>query len=277
MNCLIQIKEAENSFTSTEKNIAEYILEHSADIPYYSAQILAKKSKTSAAAVIRFSKKLGYKGFSELKMSLASSKQNEEENIDIVVEETDDLTTLIQKLCQLNTTTVAKTYQMINANVLQNAINLIKKADTVYLFGVGSSAIVANDLSIKLIRIGKKAISNSDIHVQVTFTECIKKNDVAIFISYSGKTNGLTDAAKKLKQNQIPMISITQNSNNIIAKNASINLFIPLEENELRIGAISSRTASLIVTDLLYYGVFRHNLAENKDKILRTKTMAYNI
>lgn len=271
MNCLVQIKESENSFTQTEKHIAKYIIDHASEIPYYSAQVLAQKTETSPAAVIRFSKKLGFKGFSELKIGLASSGQNQEENIDTVVQETDDLKTLIQKCCQLNTSTVEKTYQLINDKILQQAIDLVRKAHTVYLFGVGSSAIVANDLSIKLLRIGKKAIFNSDIHVQLTFAECMKKNDLAIIISYSGKTAGLVDIAKELKQAHIPIIAITQNSNNGISKNADISLFVPLEENELRIGAISSRNASLIVTDLLYYGVFKQNLDKNKERLLKTR------
>ena len=76
MNCLVQIREAQKSYTTTEKIIAEYILEHAHDILNDSAQELGKKTQTSAAAVIRFSKKLGYKGFSDLKISLAGSQQN---------------------------------------------------------------------------------------------------------------------------------------------------------------------------------------------------------
>ena len=273
MNCLVQIREAQKSYTTTEKIIAEYILGHAHDILNDSAQELCKKTQTSAAAVIRFSKKLGYKGFSDLKISLAGSQQNEEENIDAVLEVTDDLSTLIHKCCQLNISTVQKTYQMINEKNLQQAIEYIIDAQTVYLFGVGSSAIVAYDFSQKLIRIGKKAIYNSDIHVQMTFAESMRPNDVAIFISYSGMTTGLTGMAKKLKSDGIPCISITQNSKNIVAKNATVNLFVPLEEKEIRIGAISSRTASLVMTDLLYYGVYKNDLQDNKDKLLETKNL----
>ena len=271
MNCLVQIKEAQKSYTSTEKIIAEYILEHTHEILNDSAQQLGEKSQTSAAAVIRFSKKLGYKGFSDLKISLARSSQNEEEDIDTVLEETDDLTTLIHKACQLNISTVQKTYQMINEVQLQKAIEYMINAKTIYLFGVGSSAIVAYDFSQKLLRIGKKAIYNTDIHVQMTFVESMTKDDVAIFISYSGMTTGLTGMVKKLKNDSIPCISITQNSKNIVAKNATVNLFVPLEEKEMRIGAISSRTASLVVTDLLYYGVYKYDLKNNKNRIYESK------
>ena len=180
---------------------------------------------------------------------------------------------LIHKACQLNVSTVQKTYQMINEAHLQKAIDYIINAKTIYLFGVGSSAIVAYDFSQKLLRIGKKAIYNTDIHVQMTFAESMTKDDVAVLISYSGMTTGLTGMAKKLKEDGIPSLSITQNSNNIVAKNAMVNLFVPLEEKEVRIGAISSRTASLVVTDLLYYGLYKYDLENNKNKLYETKNL----
>lgn len=273
MNCFVQIKEFEKSFTVTEKEIARYILDHTHDVLNYSAQTLAEKTKTSPAAVIRFSKKLGYSGFSELKVNLALSQKNSDEDIETVVEETDSLATLIDKCCRLNMMTVHKTYQMINESQLYNAIELIEHADTVYLFGVGSSSIVAYDLSQKLIRIGKKAIYNTDIHIQMTFSESMTKNDVGIFISYSGLTKGLVGMAKKLHNEGISTISITQKSNNLIAKNSDIQFYVPLEERQIRIGAISSRTASLVVTDLLYYGVYKYDLENNKRKLLETKNL----
>ncbi len=272
MNCLVQIKEAQNSYTATEKMIAKYILEHTQDVLNYSAQLLGEKSETSAAAVIRFSKKLGYKGFSELKMSLAKSKQTEDDNdIDVILNSEDDITSIVDKCCRLNMNTVLKTYQMIHIDALNNAIDCIYKANTVYLFGVGGSSIVAQDLSQKLIRIGKKVIYNSDIHVQMTFAESMKKEDVGLFISYSGNTKGLVDMMKYLHEKSIPTISITQHSKNSLTKYANICLYVPVEEKELRIGAISSRISTLVMTDLLYYGLFKHDLDENREKLVETR------
>ena len=57
MNGFVRIREFEESYTSTEKLIAKYILEHGNEILNYSAQILGEKTNTSAAAIIRFSKK----------------------------------------------------------------------------------------------------------------------------------------------------------------------------------------------------------------------------
>lgn len=277
MNCLVQIKEAQNSYTSTEKLIADYILEHTQDVLNFSAQQLGDESQTSAAAVIRFSKKIGYKGFTEMKMSLAQSQQTNHDEIDIIINASDDISTLVDKCCRMNMSTVLKTYQLISEQYLQTAIEMLIEADVIYLFGVGGSAIVATDLQQKLIRIGKKVIYNDDLHVQMTFAESMTDQDVAIFISYSGTTKGLVDMAKLLKSKKINVISITQYTQNPIGKSSTVNLVVPCEEKSIRLGAISSRISSLVMTDLLYYGVFKDDLDRNKQKLIESRKIVSEI
>lgn len=91
-----------------------------------------------------------------------------------------------------------ETYQLINVSDLENAINLLCNASTIYLFGVGGSSVIANDIEQKLIRIGKKVIYNNDLHIQMTFTQSMTKDDTALIISYSGTTAGLVDISKIL-------------------------------------------------------------------------------
>lgn len=273
MNGFVRIREFEESYTSTEKLIAKYILEHGNEILNYSAQILGEKTNTSAAAIIRFSKKIGFKGFSDLKMNLAQSHSNEQHDldVDIIFNENDDMISLVDKGCRLNMNTVLKTYQLINVSELENAINLLCNASTIYLFGVGGSSVIANDIEQKLIRIGKKVIYNNDLHIQMTFTQSMTKGDTALIISYSGTTAGLVDISKILVEKNIPYISITQINQNLISKNSTVALRVPSEEKELRIGAVSSRISSFVITDLLYYGVFKKNFDKNKDNLIDSR------
>ena len=273
MNGVVRIREFEESYTSTEKLIAKYILEHGNEILNYSAQTLGEKTNTSAAAIIRFSKKIGFKGFSDLKMNLAQSHSNEQHDleVDIIFNENDDMTSLVDKGCRLNMNTVLKTYQLINISDLEKAINLLCEASTIYLFGVGGSSVIANDIEQKLIRIGKKVIYNNDLHIQMTFTQSMTKDDVALIISYSGTTTGLVDISKILVEKNIPYISITQINQNFISKNSTVALRVPSEEKELRIGAVSSRISSFVITDLLYYGVFKKNFDKNKDNLIDSR------
>ena len=74
-----------------------------------------------------------------------------------------------------------------------------------------------------------------------------------------------------MKKN-IPYISITQiNSKILYQKNSTVALRVPSEEKELRIGAVSSRISSFVITDLLYYGVFKKNFDKNKDNLIDSR------
>ena len=210
-------------------------------------------------------------------MSLASSKQTQESDIDVIINSNDDITTIVDKCCRLNMNTVLKTYQMIHMDSLIKAIEQIHNSHTIYLFAVGGSAVVAQDFSQKLIRIGKKVIFNADLHVQMTFAESMTTEDVGVFISYSGKTKGIVDMIKYLSDRNIPTISITQYSKNLIAKRSGICLYVPVEEQAIRIGAISSRIASLVMTDLLYYGLLKYDLNGNRDKLVETRGLVSKI
>ena len=74
MNAYLRIEEYNDSYTTTEKLIADYILQN--DILQDSAQVLGEKTKTSAAAIIRLSRKIGFKGFSLLKKKITRSRFN---------------------------------------------------------------------------------------------------------------------------------------------------------------------------------------------------------
>ena len=259
MNAYLRIKEYNDSYTATEKLIAEYILEN--DILQDSAQALGEKTNTSAAAIIRFSKKIGFKGFSDLKMNLAqSTKEEKQQEVDLIFEPEDNISTLVEKGCRLNMNTVLKTYQLINIDTLEVSIDLLNNASTIYLFGVGGSSVI-----------GKKVIYNADLHVQMTFTQSMDQNDAALIISYSGSTTGLVDVARVLHEKQIPIISITQINANPISKLSTYSLKVPSEEKALRIGAVSSRISSFVITDLLYYGVFKKNFEEHKKNLIDSK------
>ena len=269
MNAYLRINEYNDSYTATEKLIAEYILEN--DILQDSAQALGEKTNTSAAAIIRFSKKIGFKGFSDLKMNLAQSTKEEKQEVDLIFEPEDNISTLVEKGCRLNMNTVLKTYQLINIDTLEESIDLLNNASTIYLFGVGGSSVIGLDIYQKLMRIGKKVIYNADLHVQMTFAQSMDQNDAALIISYSGSTTGLVDVARVLHEKQIPVISITQINSNPISKLSTYSLKVPSEEKALRIGAVSSRISSFVITDLLYYGVFKKNFEEHKKNLIDSK------
>lgn len=278
MSCIYKIKEAQASFTSTEKIIADYILENQDKVIEKSAQELGVITNTSAAAWIRFSKRLGYKGLTAMKVDIAKTSGQEDENFDLIIEESDTIDVLIKKVNQMSVQHINKTYKLLNVQMLQNAINCINNADKIYLTGIGGSGIVCLDLLQKFTRIDKDVIYHEDPHVLMARIAHIKPNDVLIAISYSGETKIVNTAAEYAKKNNTPVIAITQyNIRSTLSSIADIKLYTPIVEKELRLGAISSRNSALSLIDLIYYGITKLDLEKSKNNLVKTRSFIHEL
>ena len=256
MSCIIRINEARPILTDTEIEIADFILENKSDVINDSTQTLAQKTMTSPAAIIRFSKKIGFSGFSQLKIELAKDLSNDSMEFDNLLDPNESMDSLLKKAYQSNIQTIEKTYGLIDSRVIERVVQEIISCRNIYLFGIGGSGTVCEDFQHKLLRIGKTSIYYADTHLQLTVVPNMQKDDLAFFISYSGKTKEIVTAAKWA---------------NDLGKLADMVITIPIEEKELRIGATSSRLSSLIVIDLLYYAIARHDKEETHKRIVDTR------
>lgn len=278
MSCLFKIKEAGALFTSTEQRIAEYILQNPEKVVEESAQELARESDTSPAAWIRFSKKLGYKGLPALKMDLAKDDKENDDLYHVLIEEKDSIETMVRKVQKISRNILEQTYKLLNTDELNAAIQYLLQASNIYLVGIGGSGVVCTDMMQKLTRLHRSVIYHEDAHVLLARIAHITPEDVLVAISYSGETNLVNAAVKYAKKNGTPVIAITQyNVRSTLAKEADVKLYMPLEEKELRLGAILSRNASLILTDLIYYGIAKENVEQTKQDLVKTRELLHEV
>lgn len=272
MSCLYKIKSCEN-LTKTEEKLSQYIIENVNGIIYDSIQDIAAKTNTSPAAVIRFSKKLGYNGFSELKLDLAKDNTEEIPLFSEKICEKDSLKTIVKKSMLSDTSAVEQTYKLLRIETLNNAVQAMKRAKRIYLFGISSSGICCYDLAQKLSRVGYDVVFYNDFHMQLAATTYITKDDVALAVSYSGNTKEINVAMEHAKAQGATTISITQFIKSPLLKFSDLILYVPSQENDLRLGAVSSRNASLILTDLLYLGMITGELEECKKNLIASRSL----
>lgn len=271
MSCIYKIREGMPSYTETENRIADYLLQHSSESVLSSAQSLGEQIGVSPSAVIRFSHKLGYRGFTALKVDLARDNPTEITNFDDMIDENDSMETVVKKAENLNKMLQNQAYRLINVEALGKAVDVLLNCNNIYLFGVSGSGIVCMDLMEKLTRINRMAVYHNDFHDQLAAAAHMTAQDAAIAVSYGGKTHEVNTAMQYAKEIGAKTIAITQFKKSQLAKLADILLYIPTNERELRLGAIASRNASLIVTDLLYLGLAKNKIDRTKDYLVKTK------
>ncbi len=182
---LVPIIEKYSSFTKGEQQIADYILNNPEEALSKTASELASASHTSSAAIVRFSRKIGYDGYSDMKVGLAkyfSDRQHFEK--DMIIQANDSYENCANKLItQIVAGMQLNCKNHIDYRVLSRVIAAINQASCVYLLGIGSSANVALDLQQKLLRINKRAFFLQDSQINLLSTITITKDDVVVAFS----------------------------------------------------------------------------------------------
>src|SRR6187549_1343997 len=55
-----------DEFSRSQKDVAQYVVDHLEEVAFHTAEELARRANTSSSTVVRFSQALGFEGFPEL-------------------------------------------------------------------------------------------------------------------------------------------------------------------------------------------------------------------
>ena len=264
MGIIIKLNAMKNQLTSIEKKIAEYILEDPEWIKNLTTYEIAKNCDTSQASIVRFSKKLGFSGFPDFKLSLSQDIGNRkaESHVNIMHEElksTDSFEIIGKKVATENIRAVNNTYEITDFNELEKAVQAINNARKIMLVGVGFSGIVARDFYFKLMELGKVASFENDSHMQLSYLSTMNENDILFVISHSGKTLELFNLTKVAKNKGIKIITLTSVANNPIRELGDIRLSTVEMKCDFRATALSPRISQLTVIDMIYIKLMLEN------------------
>lgn len=272
MSCILKLKQIYNDLTDADRKIADYIFNNKDKVSKMSVSDLSTQSGTSAASIVRFSKKIGYDGFSDLKIELAKDVTNEQREYHYLNKDNIyDAENIMERIASKNIETINQTVVLNSESTIEKVVDEILKSNNIYIFGVGGSALVALDFQFKLLRINKPTFASLDSHVQLMISSNLSKNDLAIGISYSGSSIEVIKSMENASKKGAKCISITKYGENALNKICDLNLFVPNIEKKLREGAISSRIATLTLVDTIYISMIQKNLNNAEIKLKETR------
>lgn len=135
-----------------------------------SAQEVAGEIGSSSAALVRFSRKLGYDGFSQFKQKLSASyaAHVDDEEYYKEVNDSETPTSIKNKLKVRVNHMVETTNSALLDDEIMEAVSSIDAAENIFVFGIGASSMVAQDIFQKFSRIGKQVIFIQDAHLFVS-------------------------------------------------------------------------------------------------------------
>jgi len=237
-----------------EKRVGEYILKNPMDIIHASITELAENCKCGDATVSRLSKKLGFKGYQDLKIRIASEIVKPIVNIHEEIKENDDSLVLMQKIFNSTISSLNETLRINDSKELDKAIGYIHNSKRLAFFGMGGSAATALDAYHKFMRTGKYCIFHDDSHFQAMLSSMYDENDCIIAISNTGSNKELVENLKIGKEKGVKIISITSNYKSPISRVSDVVLVSYGRENLSRSEAMESRISALSLIDCMFVG-----------------------
>ncbi len=254
-NVLLRLREIQPSLSSTERQIAHFILTDPDETTTLTIRDLAQKTFSSPSSVVRVCRILGFQGYKDMRHSLTLElatlgEHGSHKEQDITPQ--DSLQEIVDKVTWKNIQCLQDTQHLLLLDELEQCVELVEKARTVLLFGIGSSLCVAKDTYLKFLRLDKPCVVNEDWHSQLVQARNATPKDVGIVFSYSGQTNEMIQCIKEMNASGTPVIAVTRYYPSEVAQLADHVLYVAANESLFRNGAMSSRLSQLNVMDILY-------------------------
>jgi len=265
MDLIKLVQEKYHTLTKSEKKIANYLLQKKEAIKYSTISDIKKAVRVGDATIIRFCQKLGFSGFSDLKIEIAK------EDFSQSYEFSGEKKYYDQVLAGLYEALKA-TRHLLNEEHLEKAIRAITQANHIYIYGVGSSGTSGIQLQNMFLRVGLHCRAITDPHYQAQSASLLNEHDVAIVFSLTGRTKDSYNSMKLACDNGATTIAITNYLSSPIAELGDIVLQTSIEDF-IDGGSLAGIISQLYIGDLLVRGYEKNNQIDSlqlREKVLRS-------
>lgn len=256
MSCLAIIQSARDEMSANEKKLADFILENASLVRDYSSQQIAASVGVSQSSVVKFSQKLGYKGFTDLKLAIHETVVKQESNISILHGKgtmPGAEVSLKEKLYQAKCDAISGASDLNSDAVLLKAALAIESSARVQLVGSGNAFTIARDFAFRLMRLGKPVISEGDAELQLEGVATLRQGDCLALISLLGQSAHLVQLTQQAKKAGATIISLTNQTANPVSALADVRLYSVSRGTDSELSDIVAAASQRHVADLVLH------------------------
>ncbi|GAA4531680.1 MurR/RpiR family transcriptional regulator [Nonomuraea ferruginea] len=251
------------------RKVADAILENPAAAARLTIVDLAERSGTSTATITRFCRALGFGGYAELRVAVATemgrvNQQTWQTDIGQEILPGDTLEKVLGVVSGNDIRLIQETGDQLDLAVVEKVAQAIARAGRVLLFGVSSSAAVASEMEYRLQRIRIPTWSRSDAHSALTDAALLGQGDVAIGISHSGRTREAIEVLAEAGSHGAITVAVTSNPRSPLAEVAELVLTTASRETTFRSDGFAAIHSQLLVLDVVYVSVAQRTYERTK-------------
>ena len=258
-----------DSMTPLESEIASYILNNKDAVTKLKIQELADILFISKSAIHRFVKKIGFNGFNDLKVSIATEnadllENNSYINVNYPFQAKDNPRQIAFKLLELYEKAIKDTFEYVDLDQIKAVSQLIDSADVIDVYTHAHNSNIAENFQDKMLTIGRSVNCPSSFYNQRLTVLASDQKHVAIILSYSGKATFILPIVKKLYEKGVKVIQIGKAGSNYYSQYVTYHLSISDSENNRdRMSQFSSHIAMQYIMDVLYGCIYNVRRKKN--------------
>jgi DNA-binding MurR/RpiR family transcriptional regulator len=231
---------------------------------------LSDATNVSDGSIINFCRAIGLSGFQQMKLSLAQELVQPVQFIQEDLARDDDVDTIRRKIFHSGIQALRDTMSVLEPEALTSAMTILRAAKRIEIYGIGSSAPIAEDAYYRMLRIGLDARVVVDSHIQAISASRCTPEVAVLTISHSGATHETVVATRLAHEAGAKTVVITNYARSPIQSFADVVLFTMARETKFRTEAMASRIAQLCVVDALVAALAMADYERSTDTLRQT-------
>ena len=244
MNPFERLDFYKSNYTKSEKIIYEWIKKNPSTVVKDSIESLAEEISTSKAAIIRFSKKIGYSGFAEFKFELSryiisGIRENKNENMDIS-----------RSITSLYAGYIKQINDFIYLKNIKTIAKTLSNARRVKILGKNRTGLSALQFRYRLTKIGFDAEAITDGILMNQMQESLTKGDVVLIFTTRAEDLQYYELIKNISKNGVTTIVVTCTETKLI-KQSNYHILLPSIENASTSSFLDNQTIMFVFIEIL--------------------------
>lgn len=260
------------NFTDSEKIMFQFIKQDTQRLTTLTIDEFAHEVYVSKSSVVRFCQKLGFKGFSDFKIALATelnlfTQQDNKVHVDMPIKEDNSVDEILKIFSTLHYQAIDSAHKSTDPDSFEKAAELIEKAPLISLWGYSNSMMVAMDFNHKMRSIGYPTVCNPISGFQSVHRSRVD-GEVAVIFSTFAKSEWVEHWIASLKATGRKIVLLSANPDTPLAKFCDVAILVDnFEQRQTKMGVFASRSTMLYVSDCLYALIFKMNFQDNLDRM----------
>lgn len=251
-----RLRESYGDLTPAQRRLAEFLLENLAVASDFTITDLAGAAGVSLGTISQLCRRLGLKGYQDLRLSLARDAVVIDASAAGQRLELPDgppaIREAIAHVFGSSQDALAETAGRLDPATLESAVDLLAGARRIECVGAATAGLVAAEAALKLRKLGLDAVSLADTHQQAMSAALLDERDVLVAVSHSGRTIDTLRAAQVARAGGAHVIVISGQSRSPLADAAHILLVTVSADTGFQVEPMASTVAAIAVIQVLF-------------------------